>query len=97
MDLEQLFLCKLAEECNEVAKICLKAQQFGLDYVDPETGKTNAELLVGELEDVSGVVLALNNDFNLGYVDSPEAKMKKVDKILKYMKMSENLGRVTIE
>lgn len=94
MDLEQLFLCKLAEECSEVIQLCMKAQQFGLDSVCPKTGYTNKELLHGELNDILGAVGILNDFSGFGFVESDVAKRNKHEKILKYLKISQELGRV---
>lgn len=94
MDLEQLFLCKLAEECSEVIKLCMKAQQFGLESVSPETGKTNKELLHDELNDILGVVGALNIFNQFDFKENDLAKLQKHDKMLKYLKISQELGRV---
>lgn len=94
MDIEQLFLCKLAEECGEVIQLCMKAQQFGLDSIDPKSGLSNKELLHGELNDILGVVGALNIYNQFDFQESDLAKLQKHDKMLKYLKISQELGKV---
>lgn len=96
MDLEQLFLCKLAEECGEVIQLCMKAQQFGLDSIDPKSGLSNKELLHGELNDILGVVGTLNTFNNFDFQESDVAKLEKRDKMLRYLKISQELGRVKV-
>ena len=64
--LNHLLVC-LAEECGEVAKECHKALRFGIDdklTLDPHgargtEGPTNRDKIVGELNDLMGVVLML--------------------------------------
>lgn len=43
---------KLAEECSEVIKICMKIERFGLDNYHPTTKITNMEALESEIQDV---------------------------------------------
>jgi hypothetical protein len=49
-------LSHLAQECNEVAIRCTKAQMFGLDEVQPEQPLTNRELIAEELADLYAMV-----------------------------------------
>ena len=51
---------KLAEECSELIKICMKIQRFGLDDYNPlkEPRITNREKLLNEIADVK---LAVDN------------------------------------
>ncbi len=51
MDLEQLLLIKLAEECQEVAKVALKASQFGIGTDIPGSNTTNRTLMTMEVMD----------------------------------------------
>lgn len=46
-------LTHLAEECNEVAKQCMKAVRFGLDNAYPKGAETNAQKIMRELQDVA--------------------------------------------
>lgn len=80
----------LAEECAEIAHRASKAARFGLQEVQPGQGKTNAERLVDELADISGVVRMLVNAGCIASVNSmafylaSKAKEEKVEKFLKY-------------
>lgn len=96
MDMEQLLLCKLAEECSEVIKLCMKAQQFGLDNIDPETGTSNKDLLHGEMNDILGVIVLLNNDANFKFEVDSDKTLSKVGKVLLYANMSRELGKVKL-
>jgi len=46
----------LAEECNEVAQRVSKALRFGLEEIQPGQGKTNAERISDELDDLMAVL-----------------------------------------
>lgn len=56
MDLEQLLLVKLAEECQEVAKVALKAGQFGVCTQIPGTDLCNRTLLTNEIMDLEATI-----------------------------------------
>jgi hypothetical protein len=43
---------KLAEECNELAKVCARIEIQGINGIDPDTGRTNLEELWREVADV---------------------------------------------
>lgn len=96
MSKEQFLLTKLAEECSEVAKAALKAQQFGLNEINPYTGINNLTRLQDELDDLHAAVKMLNeceqSEFlytrNVPYINS---KIYKVEKFLAY---SQDLGKV---
>jgi len=49
---DQYHLCKIAEECAEVAQRALKAQQFGLGEKQPGQSLNNLERLVCEFHDL---------------------------------------------
>lgn len=96
MDMEQLLLCKLAEECSEVIKLCMKAQQFGLNSIDPESGLSNQDLLHGEINDIMGVVALMNTDLDFKFEVDSDKTLKKMGKILTYANVSRKLGKVTL-
>lgn len=89
----QLLLGKLAEECLEVAKEALKAQQFGLDstYI----GSSNEDRIRQELDDMNAIVEMLNDEFNLGYVPDAERIFKKKIKVNKFAEYSKAEGFVS--
>ena len=43
---------KLAEECAEVIKVCMKIERFGLKSSHPITKVSNIEALLSEMQDV---------------------------------------------
>lgn len=76
MNREQFLLTKLAEECNEVAQMALKCQQFGLEESKNGEFVTNRELLHAELNDIYASVEMLNS-YGLDFKPDPEAIKKK--------------------
>lgn len=55
MNLQHYLLSRIAEEASEVIKAALKAQNFGMDSVNPHTGIANREELRLELIDLQAV------------------------------------------
>lgn len=49
---DQYHLCKIAEECAEVAQRALKAQQFGLGEIQPGQNLDNLDRLMDEFHDL---------------------------------------------
>jgi hypothetical protein len=92
---EQFLLTKIAVEASEVAKIALKAQQFGLTEVQPGRDQSNAERMYAELNDLATVVRMLSEtggSFNfVPCVASMETKRAKVNELLHYSRL---LGQV---
>jgi hypothetical protein len=93
MKLQQYLLCKLAEECTEVAKIALKIQQFGANEVCPGQVYTNVERLHQELDDIQASVDMLN-DKGLEYDPSSATIAIKKARVVTYLKKSVALGAV---
>jgi NTP pyrophosphatase (non-canonical NTP hydrolase) len=94
MNRQQLLLAKLAEECNEVAQIALKTQQFGLDEKRPGQPYTNAERVHQELNDLLAIVEMLNDEIAFGFEPNRieiHSKKKKVNRFADY---SAELGQV---
>lgn len=83
----------VAEECNEVAQRCTKAQRFGLDEVQPGQDLDNGRRIVEEYADLVGAIELLrdqpeflpffhnNSSWFRGMV---EAKQAKIEHFLKY-------------
>lgn len=91
---EQYFFLKLAEEASEVAHMCSKIMQFGPNDMMENTQPDNVRRLTAEINDFLGV---LNYMVSLGIFDfkeSPSAQDAKVAKLLKYLKMSRDMGYV---
>lgn len=95
MDYEQYLLGKLAEEAAEVAQIALKAQQFGLHERFQE-GPSNHRRIRAELNDLMGVVSALNDHAGFSFEPDGYAMSSKRIKIETYRQYSQSLGK-TVE
>lgn len=92
---EHLLVC-LNEECVEIAKDCDKALRFGLDdklTTNPDgprgaEGPTNIEKIVGEINDLLGVVLLLEArgviPFGWNDLEKQQRKMQKVNDFMRY-------------
>ncbi len=96
MNLEQLILLKLAEECNEVGQECSKIMQFGMDEVYEPIGISNRERLKRELQDLFSIVQILNEDFDLGFEHSKEHVQIKRAKFMHYAQYSKSLGKLKV-
>jgi len=95
MDNIQFLLTKLAEECNEVAQQALKSQQFGLEEIYQPIGKSNAERLFEELNDLWAIVNMLNAKTNLNFYPDEDMIQAKMKKVKKYYEYSRSLGNVS--
>lgn len=82
---EYLLTC-VVEEGGEVALTGCKALRFGLDHVWPEKNETNRRILERELADVVGTARML------GLVIREEDVTAKIEKVKKFMKLSQELG-----
>jgi hypothetical protein len=61
MNLDDYLLSHLAQECNEVAIRCTKAQMFGLDEIQPEQPLTNRQRIAEELADLQALVVLMED------------------------------------
>lgn len=88
----QYLLNKLAEEASEISQIALKTSQFGLEetYID----KTNKERCHMEINDLLGVIAALNNEFNFDFQPDNSQVLAKVGKLNKYYEFSKQCGMI---
>lgn len=91
MNKEQYLLLKLAEECTEVAQMCSKVIQFGLDevYID----STNRQRLHNEINDLF-TILGMLNGIGFDYTLDQNYAIEKREKVLKYFNISKDLGAV---
>lgn len=92
MNQEQHAFLKLGEECNEVAMLCSKIMQFGLD--SEYEGKTNRQRLTDELNDIMGCILNLRIKTDFDFVEDCEAVWAKYEKIEHFRNASVLLGLV---
>lgn len=89
---QQYLLIKLAEEANEIAQRALKCAQFGMN--SEYQGKTNAEILSGELNDLHGVLDLLRKEGGYDYQVDPDALARKINKVNHYRECSRIEGCV---
>lgn len=87
-------LAQLASECSELAKECLKAQQFGLNGSDPvKPTALNSQRIANEYQDV-GVVMTMlqnhTNDSSLSVV--PWTGRQRYDKVMFWMQVAIDKG-----
>jgi len=94
MTYEQFLLCKLAEECTEIAQDALKTQQFGFDSFHPETKMTNTEYLANELNDLFAILEMLSDSGYFSFEPDKNAIEAKKQKVLHYLEVSKELGKV---
>lgn len=104
MDMSEHLRTAAAEECGEIADAALRVQKilhkslrFGLDSVNPEDLKTNAQALRQELNDLQGVVELLQESGVLPQqlLDRELIDQKK-QKVRKYMGQAVRGGTLQI-
>lgn len=71
--------------------------QFGMDEVYAPIGISNRDRLRGELQDLFAIVQILNEEFDLGFVPSPEAVEVKRAKVMHYAQYSKEIGTLRLE
>jgi len=93
MNKVEYLLTKVAEEAGEVSQIAMKCMQFGTDEVYQLIGKSNAERLREEFNDVYAVMqmLVAEGVIQNPLIDKDYIKAKKL-KVKKYMGYSQSLG-----
>lgn len=92
MNQEQHAFLKLGEECNEVAMLCSKIMQFGLD--SEYEGKTNRQRLNDELNDIMGCLLNLRIKTDFDFTEDKDAVWAKFEKMEHFRNESILLGLV---
>ncbi len=102
MKIEQFLFTKLAEEAVEVAQRALKTQQFGQNEHQPGDERSNTERLHGELVDMMVIIGMLEERYSFGFMDmlqnvTEEEAERREAKVLKYMKYSQDLGKVDLD
>lgn len=93
MNLKELLLIKLMEECAEVQQICSKTLRFGTEESYNCESGTNIARLEDELLDVFACIYSLSI---LGTIKLPQyndpGMQSKLERIHKYMGYSKELG-----
>lgn len=81
LDYKTYLLICLAEECAEVTQLASKCIRFGTENIAPGQTVVNRNRLAGELNDLLGVLEALEQEGVKLDVPNKEAIAAKVDKI----------------
>ena len=93
MNLNEYYLTCLSEECNEVGQRVSKALRFGLDEVQKGQTLNNSERISEELRDLISIAFILEEmGLIKDYNPLPDHIKKKKEKIIKYMKISVDMG-----
>jgi hypothetical protein len=97
--IRQFYLLKLIEECSEVAQQAAKQMQFGHFSTSQTTGKRydNTALLRAEVNDILAtldVLMDLGELPEISPQELLEAKNKKRNRIMEYLRHSQALGLV---
>lgn len=93
----QYLLTVLSEECDEIGKLCSKSQRFGLNSLNPETGKVNNIEIHKEMNDVLAVLRLLNTEFNLGFEVDENLINAKIEKMQRFEEYSIEIGALSTE
>lgn len=95
MTRDQHLTATLAEECNELAKACMKALRFGLDDGRPDSDSTNEMDMVTEFNHIVAVARMLTAE----RVDMPILETVIADKIKRvegYLEYAERKGAIEV-
>ena len=92
MTREEHLLTILSEECAEVSQRACKALRFGLHETQPGQDEDNSLRMMGEIEDLLGVIKILTDE---GFITEPlqERVLAKKPRIEKYLKHSKEMGK----
>jgi uncharacterized protein (UPF0210 family) len=88
---EYLLIC-LIEELSEVQKAITKSLRFGLDDYPPNTDYTNDIHIINEINDVYALFEMVNSFGIIRTVPNEKKIQKKIKKVKRYMKYSQNKG-----
>ena len=98
MQPDQYHLCKIAEECTQVAQRALKAQQFGLSEIQPGQGLNNFQRLLSEFHDLfttfDNFVALMPSDLPGETIPNREAMQARLEKMDKFLRLSKDLNQV---
>lgn len=95
MNRQEYLLACLMEECGEVIQSCGKALRFGLDSNYGTRPTTNRDDILNEFNDVFAIMHMLRDEgiYNTD-IYKVEHIQKKIDKVNRFMLISEELGTV---
>ena len=97
MNLEEYLFNRMAEEAAEISQACTKIQSFGKDHRVPSNRMIATDALVAEINDVLGVADFLKEcGIELFGIGKPSARKAKIQKILAYMQVSIDAGKLTL-
>lgn len=96
MNKQQYCLAKIAEECNEISVEALKICQFGaLSYSPNDPDKVfNIVRFRNEMNDLLGALKFMEETCGIEFIPNEHAIQAKVEKMRKYLKISQELGYV---
>jgi hypothetical protein len=100
VDKTSYLLCKLMEECAEIAQVCSKAITFGLDSYHPNDSERlqNFHKIKMEFNDLVGVMRMLEDMGIFGGEIIDEKLIKeKITKVNHFMGISRKLGKLEPE
>lgn len=97
MNLEEYLFNRLGEEGAEIAQAATKILSFGADHRVPSNRMVATDYLVTEINDVLGVADFLKEcGIELFGIGKPQARKAKIQKIITYMQVSIDAGRLTL-
>lgn len=94
MKLNDFLLMLLAEECSEVSQRVCKSLRFGNDETQNGQEMSNKERLSEEVMDLLTIVDILQTKELIDISNFDNHRIKKEEKIEKYLKYSKSLGKV---
>lgn len=97
MNRADYLLSHLAQECNEVAIRCTKAQMFGLDEIQPGQELTNRERIMREMADVLALCEIMRDEgilFDIEHETCDPLVTEKKAKAVHFSGYSRELGRL---
>lgn len=94
IEIKDYFLACIGEECGEIQQAIGKSLRFGLLDTNPVTKKTNWVELRKEIHDLIAVYEMLCDEFDRVETLDRELIDAKKERVLKYMKYSQQVGRL---
>lgn len=97
MNLEEYLFNRLGEEGSEIAQACTKILSFGPSHRVPSNRMVATDYLVTEINDVLGVADLLKEcGIELFGIGKPQARKAKIQKVITYMQVSIDAGRLIL-